>query len=142
MEKECMVCMSSIDDNDIVYYSLDNINWLEHTFCYNCVKQLILNSWNRYVNNIKKADCEKSLKTCLENGLINRITLDGTITSSVIIKIKNNDNIYETKLTDSLSDEELDKINCELKDCLNKIFQKSDYDYMDEINQIFVKYDL
>ncbi len=140
MDKECVICMSLIETGDILYYSLDNENWIEHTFCYDCVKELISNSWQRYVDNIKKADCEKSLKHCLDKGLINRLTLDGTISSSIVQKIKNNDIVYETFLTGSLPEEEIHKINLEFKKILNDMHEQ--IDYIGEIKKIITKFNL
>lgn len=137
---ECLFCMSEL--SDVVYYLIAEDKWQEHTSCFDCIQYIIQNNWKLYLKNIKNADCEKSLKEILNNGLINYLTLNGNIFGTIVKKIKYNDKIYETRLTNSLSDELLNEINLELKQILNNMEIIIDYDYINQINNLLKKYNL
>jgi hypothetical protein len=59
---ECTICCDEIDSTN----QLTNPKNSTHMgFCLNCLKYMIENNFSRYIKEIAKADCEKSLKTAL-----------------------------------------------------------------------------
>lgn len=139
-ESTCPVCFDTF--NEVIYYTIDGINWLPHKYCIDCLKDIQEGAWNVYINNIKKADCEKSLKTCLEHGIPNRLTVDCKLISPVMQAIKFKGEVMPTELNMAISDDDLKKLNSELGMIYDKMVDSDVFDYINEINSILTKYNL
>lgn len=139
-EFSCPICFDAF--NEIVYYTIDGTNWLQHKYCIDCLKYIQEDAWNVYINNIKEADCEKSLKTCLEHGIPDRLTIDSKLSSSVMQVIKFKDEIMSTKLNITISETDLVKLNSEFKNIYNEMTFSDVFDYVGKIRELLQKYNL
>ena len=66
---ECVSCFSDITDENKVKYRINKSKeWHDCKYCEYCVKFLLENSWNIYVNEIKNTDCKKTLASLIKIG--------------------------------------------------------------------------
>ncbi|ARF09896.1 hypothetical protein Indivirus_5_19 [Indivirus ILV1] len=140
MTTDCVVCFCPI--NDPVYYTIDEKNWIEHKYCLECLEDIRTRAWQLYVGNIKKADCEKSLKTCLQFGIPNKLTIDSTLLSSQMQAIRCKNEIISTKLDLTITDEDLIKLNVDFKNIYEKMIVSDIFDYISEIHMTLANYNL
>ncbi|MCJ7637953.1 MAG: hypothetical protein MUO21_10730 [Nitrososphaeraceae archaeon] len=140
MDQECSICFDTI--NDSVYYTIDRKEWLKHKYCMNCLKDLCDGAWNLFISNIKKADCEKSLKRCLESGIPDKLTVDASLTSPMMLELKSGDNIISTKLNITISGEQLRNLNIELRKIYDSMNESEVFDYIGEIHNLLQRYGL
>lgn len=137
---ECPVCIETLENT--VFYTTDGETWQPHKYCINCLNDIKNDAWTRYINNIKKADCEKSLKTCLQYGIPDRLTVDSSLITPVMKSIKFGDDVISTKLNMTISDDDLAKVNEEFKHIYDKMTKSEEIDYIGEINNVLMKYNL
>jgi len=137
---ECPVCFDNF--TEAVFYTIDGETWLQHKYCSACLNDIKDNAWNTYINNIKKADCERSLKTCLQYGIPDRLTVDSTLITPVMKAIKVKNEMVSTKLNMTISDEDLTKLNADFKRIYDGMTGSDALDYIGEIKIALEKYNL
>jgi hypothetical protein len=137
---ECPVCFDSF--TEAVYYTTDGETWLQHKYCLNCLKDIKDGAWRMYIDNIKKADCERSLKTCLQHGIPDKLTVDSTLIMPVMQALKVNNEVISTKLDMTISDEELAKLNADFKRIYDGMTGSDVLDYIGEIKVALEKFNL
>ena len=65
----CLICFDDLTEDDIVLYKISSdIEYIRSDCCKSCVKHLIENSWDVYIDRIKKAECEAEMKRLIEYG--------------------------------------------------------------------------
>jgi hypothetical protein len=137
---ECISCCSDITDNNRVINIIKNIK-LDSYFCSECIQYLLQTHFTKYINDIAKADCEKSLSQILAYPIPLNLTIDTLIGSrqldNIIIKNKN----IIPKLEKIITDEELIQLNIDLKLIHLKLLDPL-YDYLYEIKIVLKKYNL
>lgn len=139
-QSECPVCFDSFTES--VFYTTDGETWLQHKYCSACLNDIKDNAWNTYIDNIKKADCERSLKTCLKYGIPDRLTVDSTLITPVMKAIKVKNEVASTKLNMTISDEDLTKLNADFKRIYDGMTGSDALDYIGEIKIALEKYNL
>ena len=137
---ECPVCFDTIEK--VVYYTTDGETWLQHKYCFACLKDIKDNAWRMYIDNIKKADCERSLKTCLQYGIPDKLTVDSTLIMPVMQALMVGDALVPTKLDKTISDEDLEKLNTDFKRIYDEMIGSDALDYIGEIKSALEKYNL
>ena len=137
---ECKICYDEITNNTIVYNWINNYR-SKSNFCSECVNHMINNNFNNYINDINKADCEKSLKSALSVPIPLNLTIDSLKKSQQIDFIEYSDKKISAKLEKKISDEDLNLLNIELKEILLKM-NNFEFDYINEIIKIINKFNL
>jgi len=83
LQKICGICCEEMDN--------ENTPWLDQEFqsstifCLDCLKYMIDNNFSRYIGDIAKADCEKSLGSALSDPIPMYVTKDSLKKSKQII---------------------------------------------------------
>lgn len=138
-ENSCNICYDNIREEKKVSYSLQDGNWSLLECCKECFEEMLNTNWFTYVKQIKEANCEHSLKSCIKNGIPSKLTNTFTISGEPIIKIKINNILKSSTLKKSITEEENEQLNHKLHIVHNNIIDKSNcgYDYLYEIQKIF-----
>lgn len=139
----CKICFEDITELLLVKYKLSEVDDFKlFPYCKVCLESLISNQWERYVINLKKVDCEKSLLS-----LIN----DGTPMNFRDTQIENNKEIYEfyydneiqsAKLKGSLNERERKELHDKLVYIISNVKNGSDYNYLGNINKLILEFNL
>lgn len=136
----CAVCCEQINNNNVVYYKLNNF-WKQYMFCSVCTEYILENKWYLHISNIKNADCEKELKNLLNKPIMNKLTIDSTIYTEEIDLIYYNNLIHSSTLKKP-KEINLDEFNEKIKDIYTSIISYNDYNYLFEIKKILEYYNL
>lgn len=139
---ECPVCFDTLDLDKVVYYTIDGKEWIQHKYCLSCLEDLRAGAWDMYISNLKKADCEKSLKRCLKSGIPDKLTVDASLTSPMMLELKFDNNIIPTRLNITISEEQLRNLNIELNKIYDSMHESDVFDYIGEIHILLQKYSL
>jgi len=138
------MCFEYIIDEIKVKYRLSNIdNFKDFVYCVDCLSILMNSLWEIYINNLKKADCEKSLLSLINDGLPINFRDSYIENNKEIYEFYYNDQVHSAKLTGSLDFYQRN----ELYNKLNDIFSKNgdctdDFDYIENIDKLLKEYDL
>jgi hypothetical protein len=137
----CGICCEDMDNT--------NTPWLDQDlksstiFCLDCLKYMIDNNFSRYIQDIAKADCEKSLGSALADPIPLYVTKDSLKKSKQITKVYLSDGIvFDTKLSKPIDDTTLDKLNNEFNKIKLQMDNDSTFDYLGTIAQILKSYEL
>lgn len=69
LDSECSYCFENITkDNFVLYQNKERGEWYKFQYCSSCVVFIINNQWNKYVQDVEKTDCMRSLESLLEMG--------------------------------------------------------------------------
>lgn len=137
----CAICCEDLDQT--------NTPWLDHDlktntlFCLDCLKYMIENNFSRYIEEIAKADCEKSLGSALSDPIPLYVTTDSLKKSQQITQVYLLDGVVlQTKLSKPIDDQTLNQLNQDL----NKIKLQMDldptFDYLGTIGELLKSYSL
>ena len=130
----CCVCCEDFNCDNIVYYKINYI-WEQYFFCSECTEYMLESRWFSYVENIKKSDCEKELKSLLSKQIPYNLTIDSTVNSEQIDEFYWNNIFYSSELrkNEHINLEEFSK---KLKQVYLNMINDSTYDYLQEIKII------
>ena len=137
---ECGICYDDFDSNNIVHLWINNEK-TKSKYCITCTNYMLNNNFEKYINDISKADCEKSLSNALSSPIPMNLTIDTLKKSTQIDYIENLDNKISAKLIKTITDDELIELNKELGLVLSRISEVM-FDYLGEIQIILKKYNL
>jgi hypothetical protein len=137
---ECGICFDEITYQNIVYYYINN-NKTQSKFCCDCTEYMIENHFQKYINDIANADCEKSLFSALANPIPLNLTVDTYKKSQQIDLIEFPTKQISGKLKKNITDIELEELNKDLQLLLPMLSDES-FDYIGVIKQILTKYKL
>ncbi len=137
---ECSICYDLIDSNNLLS---NPKNSTQMGFCVNCLNYMIENNFSRYVREIGKADCEKSLSSALTHPIPKYITTNSLKSGEQIEELKcgSGDQIIECKLVKPIDDLILDKLNQELELIKSQMLDPT-FDYLDQIAKLLALYGL
>jgi hypothetical protein len=129
---------------------MDNTNtpWLDQDlkpstiFCLDCLKYMIDNNFSRYIQDIAKADCEKSLGSALADPIPLYVTKDSLKKSEQIIKVYLSDSVLDCKLLKPIDDIILDELNNQFNKIKFQMDHEPTFDYLGTIAQILKSYNL
>ena len=138
---ECSICFNNMSPSDRVMYKTNN-EWLQHDYCRNCLEILTSGMWRGYIDELKKADCEKALMNLLKNGMPTNITVNGAYDGIKIIELVCGDQQMNTLLKKDISDEKNSELRRDLTILYDKIKSDCCTDYLNEIRAIMSKYGL
>jgi hypothetical protein len=156
--KSCLICINNIEPNDYVWYTIEEIinesnyqqKWTRFPYCIDCVNYLKSSLWDKYVMDLKKSDCEKSLRHIIESGPPGRVRDAFIASNQEIYAFKVNDQIISSDLDGAPSVEKLLELKQKLVDVLiildkhknmeNNIDSEDLVDIMNVVCQIFNEY--
>ena len=87
---ECGICYDDFDSNNIVHLWINNEK-TKSNYCITCTNYMLNNNFEKYINDIGKADCEKSLSNALSSPIPINLTIDTLKKSTQIDYIENLD---------------------------------------------------
>jgi hypothetical protein len=144
----CCVCCDNFNYDNIVYYKINNI-WSQYLFCSICTVYMIESKWLGYIEQIKKSDCEKELKSLLSKKIPFNLTIDGTKNTQEIDEFYWNNKFYSSELKKPMhinshinSHDILDELSQKLKQVYLTMINNSTFDYLEEIKIIMNEFDL
>ena len=136
----CGICCEDMDNT--------NTPWLDQDlksstiFCLDCLKYMIDNNFSRYIQDIAKADCEKSLGSALADPIPLYVTKDSLKKSEQIIKVYLSDSVLDCKLLKPIDDIILDELNNQFNKIKFQMDHEPTFDYLGTIAQILKSYNL
>lgn len=130
----------------LVQYRLSTIdNFKDFVYCINCLTLLMNSLWEKYVDNLKKADCEKSLLSVIQDGPPTNFRDAYIENNKEIYDFYYNDESHSAKLRGSLNIDQRNELHLKLVD----VFKKSkngnsvdDFDYIGNIDKLLKEYNL
>ena len=68
-EGDCTFCCEDLtEENYVEYQAIENGPWLKSQYCQQCIEEnFIAKQWDRYLENIAKADCAAALRRVLSS---------------------------------------------------------------------------
>lgn len=150
MEYECKMCFDDIIEDNIVMYKLtENDNLKKFDYCTTCLTMLINTIWMKYIESLKKSDCEKSLMNLIISGPPVNFRDNRIEENKEIYEFYIKGNTFSAKLTGSLNHVDRDKLYNKLLEIVNVIKNKSaenndvdKYNYLDNLNMVLTEFNL
>ena len=136
----CGICCEDMNET--------NTPWLDQDlksstiFCLDCLKYMIDNNFSRYIQDIAKTDCEKSLGSALADPIPMYVTKDSLKKSEQIIKVYLSDSVLDCKLLKPIDDIILHELNNQLNKIKFQMDHEPTFDYLGTIAQILKLYNL
>lgn len=136
----CETCLDDLDDdNKMVAYKDGDI--CEYSHCRECTEHYIETHFMKFLNDIKHADCEASLRRSLSRKLPKKLTNNLLLSGTEISYFKCGDDIIDAVLVKpkELDGENLNDFQNGL-DNIMKTFDEPDDSYLEKIKLLFNKY--
>jgi hypothetical protein len=109
----CLICYEDLDDEiKVMYQDNPSSNWKQGGYCIDCTEMLKNNLWNKYKNDVEKADCKRSLRNALQAGPpinIRDVAFPCENKTGEVYKLKCGEDEINPKLEGSLVGEEREK---------------------------------
>jgi len=139
----CKICFEDIADDSIVKYRLSKIDSFKiFDYCNQCLEDLMDTQWEKYITNLKKVDCEKSLLSLVIDGPPVNFR-DTCIENNIqIYEFQHNDKVFSAKLKGSLNEDERKNLHNRLTDIITNVKNGSDFDYLGNINKLLNEFNL
>ena len=129
---ECTICYDNIDLTNQLTNSKDS---KKMGFCLNCLNYMIENNFSRYIKEIAKADCEKSLCSALAHPIPLFIT-DNSLKGGIQIEeLICGDMTISCKLVKPIDDLILKEFNEKLKIIKSQMSDPT-FDYLEQIAKL------
>lgn len=135
---ECTICYDSIDSSNLLTNPKTST---QMQFCLNCLHYMIENNFSRYIQEIAKADCEKSLSSALAHPIPLFVTANSLKSGEQIEELDCGNQIVPCKLAKPIDDLTLNKLNQELKEIKTQIPDPT-FDYLDQISKLITSFGL
>lgn len=128
--KLCALCFDDITPETFVTYQQDtNQEWKPFAYCKECLLLLMESQWNTYIDGLKKADCEATLKKLIERGPPDHFR-DPRIENGLSLSLFMCDsNIISGKLQKPLDEEKMNSFDDKLKEILPLLNSDHDVEY-------------
>jgi hypothetical protein len=143
LEIVCVICCEDMDETNTPW--LDSNFKSSTIFCLDCLKYMIKNNFSRYIQDIAKADCEKSLGSALTDPIPMYVTKDTLKKSEQITEVYLSNEILEVldcKLLKPIDDIILNKLNNQFNKIKLQMDNEPTFDYLGEITRILKSYNL
>lgn len=139
----CKICFEDISDESIVKYRLSEIDSFKiFDYCNQCLEDLINTQWEKYITNLKKVDCEKSLLSLIDAGTPINFRDNCIENNKEICEFQYNDKIFSAKLKGSLDEDKRKKLDDKLVNIIINIKNGTDFDYLGNINKVLQEFNL
>lgn len=137
----CGICCEDLDQSNTLW--LDQEFKSQLIFCSECLKYMIKSNFSRYIQEIEKADCEKSLGSALSDPIPLYITQDTLKKSKQIIQVYLLDgSTIDCKLEKPIDDLTLANLNLKLSEIKFQMDQDPTFDYLDTIKKLLEEFSL
>lgn len=139
----CKMCFEDITESLMVKYRLSEIDEFKNfVYCSECLELLIDKQWEKYVTNLKKVDCEKSLLSLINDGVPINFRDTHIEDNKEIHEFYYNNKICSGKLKGSLLIDERKELQDKLINIISNVKNGTDYDYLGNINKLTLEYNL
>ena len=139
----CEVCFEDIAEDSIVKYRLSETDDFKvFVYCSECLKIIINEQWDKYVTNLKKVDCEKSLLSLIQDGPPINFRDTCIEDNKEIYEFYYDNKIISAKLKGSLNENERTQLHYKLLNILTDLKHGTDYDYLTRINELILEFKL
>lgn len=139
----CKMCFEDITKLLEVKYRLSEIDEFKNfVYCSECLELLIDEQWEKYVTNLKKVDCEKSLLSLIKDGPPINFRDTHIEDNREIYEFYYNDKIQSAKLKGSLEENERKNLHDRLTNIISNVQNGNDYDYLTNINKLVLEFNL
>jgi hypothetical protein len=138
----CATCTDDFSEENTVTAYIDTKN-CEFPHCRACTEYYIENQFMKFLNDIKKADCEASLKRSLLHKLPTKLPENLLLSGTELTHFKHKNEQIDALLhkPESLHGENLLIFQNRLDDILNDI-DKPERDYITQIKTLFNEYNI
>ncbi len=133
---ECTICYDSIDSTNQLTNPKNSSNL---GFCVGCLNYMIGNNFFRYIQEIAKADCEKSLSNALSHPIPLFVTANSLKSGEQYEELECGGVKISCKLTKPIDDFTLNKLNYELEQIKTQMSDPT-FDYLDQIAKLITSY--
>lgn len=139
----CKLCFEDITDDSIVKYRMSEIDeFKKFVYCSECLELLIDGQWDKYVTNLKKVDCEKSLLSLVNDGPPINFRDTYIEDNKEIYEFYYNNKVSSAKLKGSLLINERKELHNKLINIISNVQNGSDFDYLGNINKLIIEFEL
>jgi hypothetical protein len=135
---ECTICYDKLESTNLLSNPKDSS---QIGFCLNCLNYMIENNFSRYIKEIGKADCEKSLSSALAHPIPLFITANSLKSGTQIEELVCGTEIIFCKLVKPIDDLVLYKLNQELGVVKSQMSDPT-FDYLEQIAKLLSFYGL
>jgi len=135
---DCTICCDEINLTNQLTNPKDSS---QMGFCLNCLKYMIENNFSRYIKDISKADCEKSLSSALADPIPLYVTTNCLKGAPQIEELVCQGVTISCKLDKPIDDLILKQLNEELVIIKSQMSDPT-YDYLGEITKLINSYGL
>lgn len=144
MSNKCLICYDEIDNESKIEYLSINDSWKTMDYCINCINYELESMWDRYIDGLKKADCEASLKRLIKYGPPIYYKSPDLNDGENIKQFRQNNNIISGRLQKVPSDTVVNELNKKLNTLIPLIEDQNnlDVDYMSKLNEILQEFNL
>ena len=137
------MCFEDIVNDSIVKYRMSEIDEFKNfVYCGECLELLIDKQWEKYVTNLKKVDCEKSLLSLIKDGTPANFRDTHIEDNKEIYEFYYNNEVHSAKLKGALNENERKKLHNKLINIISNVQNGSDYDYLGNINKLIIEFNL
>lgn len=139
----CKLCFEDIANDSIVKYRISEIDEFKNfVYCIECLELLIDGQWEKYITNLKKVDCEKSLLSLINSGTPMNFRDTYIEENKEIYEFLANNKIFSAKLKGSLNENERKNLHNKLVNIATNLQNGSDYDYLNRVNELIIEFKL
>lgn len=139
----CKMCFEDITELLAVKYRLSEADEFKNfVYCSECLELLIDKQWEKYITNLKKVDCEKSLLSLINDGVPVNFKDTHIEDNKEIYEFLANNKIFSAKLKGSLNENERKNLHNKLVNIVTNLLNGSDYDYLNRVNELILKFKL
>ena len=128
----CSLCFDDISSETFVKYQQEqkqNQEWKPFAYCKECLGLLMESQWNTYIDGLRKADCEATLKKLIERGPPTHFRDPRIENGSYLVSFMCNSDIISGKLQGPLDEEKMNSFNDKLKEILPLLNSDHDVEY-------------
>lgn len=147
MERTCKVCFEDLTNDINVMYKLSITDeFKDFDYCSICLDELINSQWNKFVNELKKVDCEEVLNRLIILGPPINFRDHSIEDNKEIHEFYFNNQIHSAKLKNSFNKENNEKLWKRLIDVGNFLKCKDvdidKIDYINELQKVLIEFNL
>jgi len=113
--EDCVCCFEPFEgSNKVDYQNHVDDSWRQSPYCLDCITHLQNTNWDKYINDVTKADCKASLRRALEDGppiyiRDKAFETEGINNTGEIFQLRCEGKVISAKLKGSLEGDERNK---------------------------------
>lgn len=144
---ECKLCLDDVSQETKVLYRLSSDGeFIDFDYCIDCLDNLMEQQWEKYIKDLRTADCEKSLLLLIHRGPPIRFRDACVSNNTEIHEFMHNGSIKSSKLNCPLDESVVRELHEKLSSIIvnsNKVENSAnDFDYLGNISNMLKEYNL